>query len=158
ITVLGNVRSLMRDAVGTEGGAEVDARADEFFAVFRDAPSAVSAAVTIQRGIASRKWPGGVRLLVRAGIHSGKPKLIEGSYVGLPVHTANRICSAAHGGQILLSDHAKEQMDAFPDGVELRELGAFRLRGRARGHTHFLVAARDLRQEFPALRDGAVPV
>jgi len=163
ITVLGNVRQLMRDAVSAKGGAEVDARADEFFAVFPAARSAVAAAVEIQRGIAKRKWPGGVRLAVRAGIHSGKPKLTEGSYVGLPVHTANRVCSAAHGGQILVSDHAVEAMeDAHPDGteheVEFHELGAFKLRGIAREHTLYQVRADGLREEFPSLRDGTVAV
>ena len=157
ITVLGNVRGLMRDAVAAEGGAEVDARADEFFAVFPQAPAAVSAAVAIQRGIAKKKWPGGIRLAVRAGIHSGKPKLTEGSYVGLPVHTANRVCSAAHGGQILVSDHTVAEMGEADD-VDLLELGAFRLRGLARGHTLYQVRAEGLREEFPPLRDGAVDV
>jgi len=157
ITLLGTVRSLMRDAVSAEGGAEVDARADEFFAVFPQAPAAVSAAVAIQRGIAKKKWPGGIRLAVRAGIHSGKPKLTEGSYVGLPVHTANRVCSAAHGGQILVSDHTVAEMGDL-EGVKLRELGAFKLRGIARGHTLYQVRADGLREEFPPLRDGAVAV
>ncbi len=157
ITLLGTVRSLMRDAVSAEGGAEVDARADEFFAVFPAAGSAVAAAVAIQRGIAKRKWPGGIRLAVRAGIHSGKPKLTEGSYVGLPVHTANRVCSAAHGGQILVSDHTVAEMGE-PGGVALSELGAFRLRGIARVLTLYQVRADGLREEFPPLRDGAVPM
>ena len=157
ITLLGNVRGLMRDAVSAEGGAEVDARADEFFAVFPAARSAVAAAVEIQRGIAKRKWPGGIRLAVRAGIHSGKPKLTEGSYVGLPVHTANRVCSAAHGGQILVSDHTVAEMTEA-DGVTLSELGAFRLRGIARAHTLYQVRAEGLREEFPPPRDGAVAV
>jgi class 3 adenylate cyclase len=161
ITILGNVRGLMRDAVSAKGGAEVDARADEFFAVFPAAWSAVAAAVAIQRGIAKKKWPGGIRLAVRAGVHSGKPKLTEGSYVGLPVHTANRVCSAAHGGQILVSDHTVAEMgdlDGAEHEVELRELGAFRLRGIARGHTLYQVRADGLREEFPPLRDGAVAV
>jgi class 3 adenylate cyclase len=161
ITILGNVRGLMRDAVSAEGGAEVDARADEFFAVFPAAWSAVAAAVAIQRGIAKKKWPGGIRLAVRAGVHSGKPKLTEGSYVGLPVHTANRVCSAAHGGQILVSDHTVAEMgdlDGAEHEVELHELGVFRLRGIARGHTLYQVRADGLREEFPPLRDGAVAV
>ena len=157
ITLLGTVRSLMRDAVSAEGGAEVDARADEFFAVFPRPQPAVAAAVEIQRAIAKKQWPAGIRLAVRAGIHTGKTKLTEGSYVGLPVHTANRVCSAAHGGQILVSDHTVAEMGE-PDGVTLSELGAFRLRGITRTHTLFQVRAQGLRKEFPPLRDGAVAV
>src|SRR3954466_6117873 len=159
ITLLGSVRQLMRDAVSVQGGAEVDARADEFFAVFPNASPAVSAAVEIQRAIEKKKWPGGIRLAVRAGIHTGKPKLTEGNYVGLPVHAANRICSAAHGGQILVSDHTVAEMGADPiDGMELSDLGAFTLRGIARAHSLYQVRAHGLRDAFPALRDGAVPV
>jgi class 3 adenylate cyclase len=94
---------------------------------------------------------------VRAGIHSGKPKLTEGSYVGLPVHTANRVCSAAHGGQILVSDHTVAEMGETDD-VTLSELGAFKLRGIAREHRLYQVLADGLREEFPPLRDGAVAV
>ena len=158
ITLLGNVRQLMRDAVSADGGAEVDARADEFFAVFPHASRAVSAAVAIQRAIEKKKWPSGIRLAVRAGIHTGKPKLAEGNYVGLPVHAANRICSAAHGGQILVSDHTATELAADPvDGMELSELGAFRLRGIVRAHTLYQVRAEGLREGFPPLRDGALP-
>jgi class 3 adenylate cyclase len=159
IDVLNGVRSLMRDAVGSAGGAEVDARADEFFAAFARAQDAIEAALSIQRQLRDRRWPGGIEVLVRAGIHSGKPKLTEGSYVGLPVHTANRICSAAHGGQILISDHAREAMDgAVPDGVSLRELGSFQLRGIARGYVLFQVEAPGLPVTFPPPREaGAVP-
>ena len=37
------------------------------------------------------------------GIHTGEPKLGEEGYEGLGLHRAARICSAGHGGQILLS-------------------------------------------------------
>jgi class 3 adenylate cyclase len=159
IDILNDMRSLMRSAVGSAGGMEVDARADEFFAVFPRASEAVQAALAIQRTLRGRKWPGRIKVLVRAGIHSGTPKLTEGSYVGLPVHTANRICSAAHGGQILISDHAREAMDgAAPAGVSLRELGPFRLRGIVRGHVLFQVEAPGLPATFPPPREvGAVP-
>ena len=159
IDVLTEVRSVMRDAVASAGGAEVDARADEFFAAFRRASDAVRAALAIQRTLGERKWPGSIKVLVRAGIHSGAPKLIDGSYVGLPVHTANRICSAAHGGQILVSGQAEEAMEgAAPTGVKLRDLGEFRLRGIARGHVLFQVEAPGLRAKFPPPREsGAVP-
>ena len=159
IDLLNDVRFLMRDAVGSAGGVEVDARADEFFAAFPRAFDAVRAALAIQRTIRERRWPGGIKVLVRAGIHSGAPKLTEGSYVGLPVHTANRICSAAHGGQILISDQAHEAMDGVaPAGVSLRELGPFRLRGIARGHVLFQVEAPGLPVTFPPPREvGALP-
>ena len=156
VDLLGNVRSLMRDAVASAGGAEVDARADEFFAAFPRPSDALKAAIAIQRRLGERRWPGRIRVLVRAGIHAGTPKLVDDSYIGLPVHTANRICAAAHGGQILISDHALEAMEGgAPRGVKLRELGSFRLRGIARGHVLFHVDASGLRAEFPPPREAA---
>ena len=156
LDVLSGVRTLMRDAVASARGAEVDARADEFFAAFPRAADAVNAALTIQRVLRERKWPGGIKVLIRAGIHSGLPKLIDGSYVGLPVHTANRICSAAHGGQILISEQAYEAMEgAPPAGVKLRDLGSFLLRGIARPHVLFQIEAPGLTVKFPPPREAA---
>ena len=40
---------------------------------------------------------------MRIGIHTGEPLIVAGNYVGLDVHRAARICDAAHGGQVLVS-------------------------------------------------------
>jgi predicted ATPase len=37
------------------------------------------------------------------GVHSGEPQLRDGEYWGIDVHYAARLCTAAHGGQVLLS-------------------------------------------------------
>ncbi|MFP3325498.1 hypothetical protein R0K05_20780, partial [Planococcus sp. SIMBA_160] len=50
-------------------------------------------------------------------------------YVGLDVHRAARICAAAHGGQVVLSATASEEVaEALPPGVRLRHLGTHRLK------------------------------
>ena len=46
----------------------------------------------------------GVEVLVRMGLHTGEPTVGDEGYVGLDVVRAARICSAGHGGQILLSE------------------------------------------------------
>src|SRR5256712_10353619 len=48
--VLRDVRSLIRDAVRGAGGSEVDARADEFFAVFKGPAGALPAPVALPVG------------------------------------------------------------------------------------------------------------
>ena len=93
----------MRAAVRHAGGREVDARADELFAVFERAPAALEAALAIQRAMRARAWPDGVDVRVRIGVHRGRPTLTDTGYVGLSVHAAARICYAAHGGQIVVS-------------------------------------------------------
>jgi class 3 adenylate cyclase len=104
--LLDGVRRLLRRAVQRSGGKEVDIRADELFAVFKRSSGALAAALAIQRRVSSRSWPAGAKVRLRMGIHTGRPTLTDGGYVGLAVHTAARICSAGHGGQILLSSDA----------------------------------------------------
>ena len=101
--LLADVRRLMRAAVRHAGGREVDARADELFAVFEQAPAALEAALAIQRAMRASAWPGGVDVRLRIGVHRGRPTLTDTGYVGLSVHAAARICYAAHGGQIVVS-------------------------------------------------------
>src|SRR5260221_3975387 len=101
--VLADVRRILRDAIRASGGREVDARADEMFAVFEQARAAVGAALAIQRKMRASAWPNNLVVLVRVGLHTGRPTLTDTGYVGLAVNTAARICFAAHGGQIVVS-------------------------------------------------------
>ena len=45
---------------------------------------------------------------VRIGIHTGEPLVVDNEYVGLDVHKAARICAAAHGGQVLVSQATRD--------------------------------------------------
>ena len=75
--VLADTRRVIRTAVRRAGGREVDARADEFFAVFKHPPAAVEAAVAIQRAVRDYDWPAGGAVRLRVGVHSGRPTLTE---------------------------------------------------------------------------------
>src|SRR3982751_886217 len=101
----------VRRALRRAGGHEVDARGDEFFAVFEHASAALVAAIEVQRALAEGPWPDGIDVRVRAGIHSGRPALTETGYVGLAVHAAARICYGAHGGQIVLSSACRAALE-----------------------------------------------
>ena len=101
--LLNDVRSIVRRAVSQGSGHEIDARADEFFAVFDRPAAAVEAAVAVQRALGTRTWPNALEVRVRVGIHSGRPTLTDVGYIGLAVHTTARLCTAAHGGQIVVS-------------------------------------------------------
>ncbi len=152
-TVLRDVRVLIRRSVREAAGHEVDARADEFFAVFGQPARALEAAVAIQRSLAKREWPDGARVCVRIGIHTGRTTLTETGYVGVAVHTAARVCSAGHGGQILLSSASRDAVKGNQaDGVALRALGRFTLAGLPDPEALFQVHAPELRVRFPKLR------
>jgi len=113
-------RRVVRSAFARHDGVEVDTQGDAFFYVFRTAPDAVAAAAEAQAALA----PGKVR--VRMGIHTGAPSLTEEGYVGLDVHTAARVCSAGHGGQVVLTKVTRDLAGA--DALDLLDLGEHRLK------------------------------
>ncbi|HEV8536789.1 MAG TPA: adenylate/guanylate cyclase domain-containing protein [Candidatus Limnocylindria bacterium] len=151
--LLREVRSIIRTSVRRARGHEVDARADEFFAVFSEPAGALAAALEIQRGLRKRSWPMDLEVCVRIGIHTGRPTLTETGYVGIAVHTAARVCSAGHGGQILLSAAAHGALDGRQgEGIAFRSLGRFGLAGLPEPEALFQVRATDLRSRFPRPR------
>jgi class 3 adenylate cyclase len=151
--LLHDVRGILRTAVARAGGREIDARADELFAVFERAPAAIEAAGAIQREVRDRTWAERVEVRLRIGIHSGRPTLTDDGYIGLPVHTTARLCSAAHGGQIVVSGATRAAIGtSAPSGVRFRSLGRHRLPGLPEPETLFQVLARGLRAEFPPPR------
>ena len=151
--VLRDVRTLIRTSVRAARGLEVDARADEFFAVFRRPAHALDAALAIQRALRERTWPQKADVRVRIGMHTGRPTLTETGYVGIAVHIAARVCWASHGGQILLSSAARESfVERLADGITLRSLGRFSLHGVAEPEALWQVHVADLRAKFPRPR------
>ncbi len=128
--VLERHRQLVRASLASHDGNEVVTEGDSFFAVFRDPREAVAATAEIQRALYAEPWPDQVTVRVRMGLHVGIGELdADGSYVGHDVHRAARVASAAHGGQVLLSEAAAAIVaDRLPEGVELRPLGSHRLK------------------------------
>ena len=153
--LLADVRRLVRASVRSAGGREVDARADEFFAVFEPSPAALAAALAIQRAISAGPWPDGADVRLRIGLHRGRPTLTNTGYVGISVHAAARICFAGHGGQIVMSSAVRTAvLDSLPEGISLRSLGAWRFRGLPDAVDLFQVEAPDLRANFPPPRSA----
>jgi class 3 adenylate cyclase len=154
-TLLADIRRLVRAEVRRAGGHEVDARGDEVFVVFEQAPAALEAAVAIQRAMRAGPWPDESDVRLRVGIHRGRPALTETGYVGIAVHAAARIGFAAHGGQIVLSAAVHSAViDSLADGVSLTDLGAWRFRGLPEPMALFEVQAVDLLADFPPLRSA----
>jgi class 3 adenylate cyclase len=147
-SILDRHHDLLRRAVAEGGGREVDSRGEELFAVFARAADAVGAAIAIEREQEHVDWPGGVSVRVRIGIHTGSPLVHGETYLGLDVHRAARICAAAHGGQILLSQPTADLLDAS-FGMSTRDLGAFELKGLGKPEHIFQVVAPELQTEFP---------
>jgi class 3 adenylate cyclase len=154
--LLADVRRLVREAVRQAGGREVDARGDEVFAVFEQAPAGLDAALAIQRAMDAGPWPEKVDVRLRVGMHRGRPTLTDTGYVGVAVHAAARIGFAAHGGQIVVSSAVRAAVDeSLAEGVSLRSLGAWRFQGLPDPLDLFQVDAADLPTDFPPPRSAA---
>jgi class 3 adenylate cyclase len=151
--LLRDVRAVIRNAVRRCGGHKVDATGDGFLAVFARPMAALEAAVDLQLAMAARDWPDGVDVRVRAGIHGGRPTLTEAGYVGLSVHTVARVCTAGHGGQIIVTESVRTAvMDQTPAGMRFRNLGDHRLSGLGQPLPLYQVQAKGLATRFPPLR------
>jgi class 3 adenylate cyclase len=143
---------IMRQAIEAHAGHEIDTAGDGFFVAFERARDAVAAALAAQRELhASESDEIAVR--VRMGLHSAEPYVHDGSYHGVGVHRAARICAAGHGGQILLSNATAGIVEdlGLPD-VALVDLGDHRLKGLEVPQRIVQVVAEGLAQAFPPLR------
>jgi len=102
------------------GGVEVHSEGDAFFVAFADPTQALKAAVAGQRWppLAEHQWPSGCEVRLRMGVHSGSPRVRDGDYWGIDVNYAARLCAAANGGRVLVS-----QSTAGLVNVVLEDLG-----------------------------------
>ncbi|TML45288.1 MAG: adenylate/guanylate cyclase domain-containing protein [Actinobacteria bacterium] len=140
-------RDRMREAFARHGGVEVDTQGDAFFCAFASAHDAVAAAEEAQRGLA------GSAMRVRIGLHTGEPKLGREGYLGIDVHRAARICSAGHGGQVLLSQTTWDLLaNEIDSELAVRDLGKNRLKDLAAPERLYQLLAPGLESEFPALK------
>ncbi len=151
--ILDQVRDVHRQAVGAAGGTIVEARADEFFAVFGNPLDAVRAGVDVHRRLAALERPGERPVEVRIGVHAGYPTKRGDNYIGMAVHVLARVSDAAHGGQLVVTDDLKLALTgADCSELRFRRLGTHRLRGIPEPVTVHQVLGDGLRARFPALR------
>lgn len=158
--VVADHRRIIRDEFGARNGTEMDTQGDAFFYSFARARDAVAGAVAAQLRLAGHSWPVGVSLRVRMSLHTGEPVVGEEGYVGIDVVRAARICSAGHGGQVLLSAATAALVGGtLPDGVHERELGEYRLKDIDRPERIYQLEIPGLPASFPPLRThGEDPV
>jgi predicted ATPase/class 3 adenylate cyclase len=140
-------RDLLADAFAVHGGVVVETEGDALFVVFDKPTAAVAAAIDGQRAIAGETWPLAARVRVRMGLHCGEVELAGRGYVGMAVHVAARVSSAAHGGQVIITE-ITARLAGNPDTLDLgrhrlKDVGEFRL---------LQLRAPGLEESFPAPR------
>jgi class 3 adenylate cyclase len=95
---------LMRECLSRDDGLEVAHTGDGMIMSFDSADSALSCAARIQWAFARYNSRSPVApLLVRLGLHAGRPRHEEGRLFGACVNTAVRVCAMAGGQEVLLS-------------------------------------------------------
>jgi class 3 adenylate cyclase len=155
-------RHILSSCVEANGGQVIRGEeGDGSFFVFQRPDHAIVAAIEAQRKLQRNEF-GDVAMRVRMGMHSGPAVLYGGEHVGLNVHIAARVCAAAYGGQVLCSGATARGVDTLVDGVLLKELGTFVLRGISEAHALVQVCAPDLADDFAsprgAVREGGAQV
>lgn len=158
--------SILEQALKDNGGHTFKTIGDAFCSSFGRIEDALNAAVAAQIRLEAEDW-GGARMKVRMGIHSGYAEWNGHDYMGyLTLARTNRVMSAAHGGQILVSEDAvrsypeyNEEYTSFPfhdkskEGklIRLRSFGKRRLKDLIEPVVLFQAETDFLRSDFPPI-------
>ena len=147
--------AILRDAVETHRGTVVKTTGDGMYAAFSDPIDAVNATLELQRALAQSR-ASDVPLHVRCGLHAGVVEHRDRDFFGTAVNRAQRIMTAAHGGQVLLSQVVADLVrTGLPGEITLHDLGPVRLRDIATPEHLYQLMHPELRRDFPVLRSLA---
>lgn len=150
---LGTHQRLLREVFARYEGFEVGTEGDSFFVAFSSVRGAIAAAAEGQQALHRHPWTHGEPVLVRMGLHTGEPLVVDGHYVGLDVHKAARIAAAGHGGQVLLSARTLDLAGDTP----VKDLGEFRLKDLEHPERIYQLQVDGLPDTFPDLRSLGSP-
>ena len=137
IELLRVVGNAIEPAVGKHDGVVVKRLGDGIMAVFDEPGPAVEAALDADHEM-GRIEVEGHRPRMRAGVHYGKPRSLGGDYLGVDVNIAARVAGAASGGEVLVSEAARERIDESSLRVKRRRF--FRAKGAPSDLRVFAVA------------------
>jgi len=95
---------LLRGAITGSGGTEVKNLGDGLMVTYSSPSRALAGAVGMQQAIEHYNRSGTQQLSLRIGVSAGEAVEEDGDYFGDPVVEAARVCAAATGGQILVTE------------------------------------------------------
>jgi predicted ATPase/class 3 adenylate cyclase len=120
---------LLAGAIEASRGRLVKNLGDGVMSTFGGASDAVTAAVRIQQALERHNRSGApARLEVRVGVSAGDVTFDEADCFGTPVIEAARLCAAARGGQVLVSEVVR-WLAGSVGGHEFTPLGVLELKG-----------------------------
>jgi predicted ATPase len=109
---------LVRGAIERARGRVFKHTGDGMIAVFDDADDAVAGALGAVNALAEGEWGDTGALEIRVSVHAGTASERDGDFFGSPVNKVARINGVGHGGQVLVSDVARQLM-VEPFGTDL---------------------------------------
>ena len=155
--LLARHHEILHQSIQAQNGYVFQIVGDSFAVAFHSASDAVNAALDAQQILQNEPWtPAPIK--VRMGIHTGTSHLNDSSaptvYSGYATLAATqRIMSAGHGGQILLSGATRELVrDMLPKESELEDLGEKRLKDLLRPEHLYQLSFAGLPSTFPPLK------
>ena len=155
--LLARHHEILHQSIEAHNGYVFQIVGDSFAAAFHSAIDALNAAVDAQRLLHNESWtPASVK--VRMGIHTSTAQLNDASaptvYTGYAtLALTQRIMSAGHGGQVLLSGATRELVrDSLPEATELIDLGEKRLKDLFRPEHLYQLNITGLPSAFPPLK------
>ena len=143
--------AVLRSAAEAGGGIVYKAIGDAFQVAFADPVAALVAARAAQRDLAEAVWPTPGPLRVRMAVHRCPAEPADGDYRTPNLNRLGRLLSAAHGGQVLVSEAAAAALEALPDDVRLLDLGSHRLRDLPGAERVWQLAGGSLEERFPPI-------
>jgi len=119
--LLGRHNAVVRRELERFGGVELDTAGDGFLARFEGPVRAILCA----RAILDQMRPVGLEL--RAGIHTGECRRVDGKLAGIAMNVGARVSSTAGAGELLVSGTVKDLVAG--SGIEFEDRGAHELKG-----------------------------
>lgn len=122
--------TILKSSIESQKGYVFQIIGDAFCAAFHTVGEALKASIKAQIKLHEKNW-GDTPFKVRMGIHTGKAEIQQaGDYHGYAtISRVQRLMSAGHGGQILLSLASQELVrDELPVEITLRDMGLHRLK------------------------------
>src|SRR5688572_2420296 len=144
---------ILREAIESNHGFVFQVIGDAFCAAFHKAGEALRATLEAQQSLQNEVW-GDCVIRVRMGIHTGEAELNENEYEGyLTLSLVQRIMSAGHGGQVLVSGATEHLLrgQTLKD-IQLRDMGVHTFKDVPNPTRVFQAVSPGLQNEFPPLR------
>lgn len=151
--VLDKHNTIFRALLQLHKGQIIQSTGDGFFVVFKNPEAAVRAAIAIQQSINHYKWPEQDPVRIRLGLHWGQVISTKETFTGIEVHRTLRICRAAHGEQIILSQSLVDKLRGkHVEDLNLHKLGEYLLKDFKESLILYQLDAPGLKTNFPLLR------